>query len=79
VCVCVCVCVLCVVCVVTATINVIAISVQTWTGPEGSERLPEFLDNPHRKEVMLSALLTGRLYPTRDTHSSDETYYGGKD
>jgi hypothetical protein len=38
-----------------------AISLQAWTGPEGSRRLrlPEFLNNRHRR---LSAPRTGRLY-----------------
>jgi hypothetical protein len=37
------------------------IPVQAWTGPEGSRRfrLPEFLNNRHRR---LSVLRTGRLY-----------------
>jgi hypothetical protein len=43
-----------------------AISVQAWTGPEGSRslRLPKFLDDLHMK-VPMSALRTGRLYSPR--------------
>jgi len=41
-----------------------AVSLQAWTGPEGSRRLrfPIFQDNRHMK-VVRSALRTGRLYP----------------
>ena len=40
------------------------ITVQPWTGPEGSGRLmlPEFLDSQHLKVVRLSAPRAGRLY-----------------
>jgi hypothetical protein len=37
-----------------------AILVEGWTGPEGSMKLR------HIKVVMLSALRTGHLYPTRN-------------
>jgi hypothetical protein len=33
-------------------------------------RLPEFLDNRHMKVIRLSALRTGRLYPTRNPCNS---------
>jgi hypothetical protein len=42
-----------------------AISLQAWTGPEGSRRLrlPEFPDNRHMKVVRSSAIRTGRFTP----------------
>ena len=42
-----------------------AFPLQAWTGRWGFRwlRLPEFLDNLHMKEVRLSALRTGHLYP----------------
>jgi hypothetical protein len=36
---------------------------QVWTGPEGSRRLPEFLDNRKTKVVKMTALSTGRINP----------------
>ena len=44
-----------------------AITLQTWTGPEGSRslRLPRFQDNQCMKPVRLSALRPGCLYPPR--------------
>jgi len=41
------------------------IPLQAWTGPEGFPAVvaPSFQDNRHMKEVRLSALGTGRLYP----------------
>jgi hypothetical protein len=41
---------------------------KTKKGPDGSRRwrLPEFLNNRHIKVVRLSALRTGRLYPSGD-------------
>jgi len=44
-----------------------AIPLQAWTGPEGSKklRLPDFQDNRHMNVARLSALRTGRLYPSR--------------
>ena len=46
------------------------ISLQAWTGPQGSERLriPGFLENRHMKVVILSTLHTDRLYLPGDTH-----------
>ena len=44
-------------------------SIEAWTGPEGSRRLklPEFLDNRHMNVTRLSARHTGRLNPPGDT------------
>jgi hypothetical protein len=49
-----------------------AIAVQVCSGPAGSWRLglPEFLHSQHVKVTMLSASLTGRLYPQRDAPSA---------
>ena len=43
-----------------------AIPLQAWTGRECSRmlRLPDFQENRHMKVVKLSAIRTGRLYPT---------------
>jgi len=40
-----------------------AITLQAWTGPEGSKSSKRFHDNRHMKVVRFSALRTGRLYP----------------
>ena len=42
-----------------------AVSLQAWSGPEGSRKLrfPDFMTTAHRKVVRLSALRTGRIYP----------------
>jgi len=44
-----------------------AISLQAWTGPEGSRRLrlPDFKAR-HMRMISLSALSTGRLYTPRN-------------
>jgi hypothetical protein len=44
-----------------------AIPLQAWINPEGSRRLrlPDFKDNRNVKVVRLSALRTGRIYPSR--------------
>jgi len=49
-----------------------AIPLQAWTGPEGCRRLrlPRFQDNRHMKVVRLSAIRTGRLYPSGNTPGS---------
>jgi hypothetical protein len=41
-----------------------AMSLQAWTGPEGSRRVrpPRFQDNRHMKAVRLSALRTPKKY-----------------
>jgi hypothetical protein len=46
----------------------LAILLQGWAGPKESRRLrlPKLLDNRHMKMVRLSALRTGRLYPSGD-------------
>ena len=46
-----------------------AIPVQTWTGPEGSNRLrlPEYLDSWHMKVVRFWALYINCVYPPGNT------------
>jgi hypothetical protein len=52
------------------------IPIQPWTGPEDSRksRLPEFLDNRHRKVARLSVLRSGRLYLPGDTPGTHFCY-----
>ena len=59
--------------ILRSTVKNKSIRLQAWKGPESCRRLrlPRFRDNRYMKVVRLSALRTGRLYPSKnipDTH-----------